>query len=219
MNGAPSGRVLLGQEVLELGRPPPSRSLHLCPGAFLLLCQVPYATFPPPLPCGARRWSRWPPRSQPTLADIAAAAERQAGPPEPRGVDAAGGPKRGMAKGKRLGHCLSYNLGSFLAVFALGWLGLQQRLLQPCESQVQPRILLKPKELKEEDEDEEEEPEVAKESKEPEVSKIEKPADAEAEPREGRWVFCAPQWHECTCEGRVRWGQWRYLDRDETEAQ
>ena len=36
----------------------------------------------------------------------------------------------------KLGTCVKYNIGSFLAVFVLGWLALQQQVLSPCGEEV-----------------------------------------------------------------------------------
>ena len=36
----------------------------------------------------------------------------------------------------KLGTCVKYNIGSFLAVFVLGWLALQQQVLSPCREEV-----------------------------------------------------------------------------------
>ena len=35
--------------------------------------------------------------------------------------------------------CVKYNIGSFLAIFVLGWLALQQQVLSPCSEEVAPR--------------------------------------------------------------------------------
>ena len=111
----------------------------------------------------------------------------------------------------KLGGCLKYNIGSFLAVFVLGWVALQQHI--SCDSvNLAPS---KPKPLRalgHQDESEDEE----KETEEIEAEKSEIKDEAQEDSRESpaaspagkakKWVFCAAQWQDCTCQGNVRWG-------------
>ncbi|CAK9064793.1 unnamed protein product [Durusdinium trenchii] len=130
-----------------------------------------------------------------------------------------------------LGRCLKYNIGSFLAVFVLGWLALQQRILSPCPDAGLQASPLRALRSDQEDEvetkaekgsDVAEAPlqaakeadrydQAAKEADKddhtggPAVER-EGNQDRQAEGSKGLWVFCAPQWQDCTCQGRVRWG-------------
>lgn len=117
----------------------------------------------------------------------------------------------------KLGGCVKYNIGSFLAVFVLGWLALQQQVLS-CDEEVQfkpkppkpkPVKSLRKAQSQGQDSDPaevEKSPEAEDTEKEVEKVPEEAPPEASAPTGKAQWVFCAAQWQDCTCQGNVRWG-------------
>ena len=114
----------------------------------------------------------------------------------------------------KLGGCVKYNIGSFLAVFVLGWLALQQQVLS-CDEEAQfkqppkppqPVRSLRKAQGQGQDSDREVEKAPEAEDTEKEVEKAPEEAPPASAPGKAQWVFCAAQWQDCTCQGNVRWG-------------
>ncbi|CAJ1427378.1 unnamed protein product [Effrenium voratum] len=117
-----------------------------------------------------------------------------------------------------LGACVKYNIGSFFAVFCLGWIVISNpTVLGPCPVHDEPVKLAQgvsealkswkaqrkgPSEDEDEDDEEAEEAEEVAQGAPGALDALHSAKEAGTP----QWVFCAAQWQDCTCGGAVRWG-------------